>query len=69
MAIAFNEAPLVELGDDLDVFGCTLEEICVDVTIDYTIRAKEKDKTGTFKRGEESDNTVAYTHRMIRDLS
>ncbi|MCD6250319.1 MAG: T9SS type A sorting domain-containing protein [candidate division Zixibacteria bacterium] len=33
VAIAFNEAPVVELGDDFEVFGCVFEEICVDVTI------------------------------------
>jgi len=31
--IGFNEAPQVSLGDDVDIFGCALGEICVDVTI------------------------------------
>jgi len=42
VTVGMNEPPLVDLGDDLDVFSCDeLGEICVDVTVtddnDYTV--------------------------------
>jgi len=42
VTVGMNEAPLVDLGEDFDIFDCDLlTEICVDVTItddnDYTV--------------------------------